>query len=163
MVSYGDEEMANGRARVKVKATWGERERVEKLVIRRSATHTSSVCGVCKLTGWLFFLSWIRRQEKQRRIKSYYSTQGEADICRQGGEGEEDEHKGHSLTTEIYNGLHCKGELNTITKIHLSSPSLPGWLFYICAGKRERTRQSDMHLPSPLWLSSHIDRLLRGW
>lgn len=133
-----------------------ERERVEKLVIRRSATHTSSVCGVCKLTGWLFFLSWIRRQEKQRRIKSYYSTQGEADICRQGGEGEEDEHKGHSLTTEIYNGLHCKGELNTITKIHLSPPSLPGWLFYICAGKRERERDNQTCTFHPHYGYLHI-------
>lgn len=42
--------------------------------------------------------------------------------------------------------------------------SLTPWVIvlHLCRKKRKRTRQSDMHLPSPLWLSSHIDRLLRG-
>ena len=52
-------------------------------------------------------------------------------------EEEEEESKEHPLTTEIYNGLHCKGESNTITQIHSHSPSHPGRLFYICAGNGE--------------------------
>lgn len=35
-----------------------------------------------------FSLSWIRRQEKHRRLKSYYSTQEEADVCRRWERGE---------------------------------------------------------------------------
>lgn len=30
----------------------------------------------------LFSLLWIRRQELQRRIKSYYSTKGAAGVCK---------------------------------------------------------------------------------
>ncbi|KAA8580883.1 hypothetical protein FQN60_013841 [Etheostoma spectabile] len=74
-------------------------------------------------------------------------------------EGEE-ERKEHSLTTKIYNGLHCKGESNTITQIHCYSPAHTGRVFYICAGNSER--RSDTHLHSLLCLSPHIDRLLRG-
>lgn len=103
-----------------------------------------------------FFLSWIRRQDKQRRIKSYYSTQGEADICKQGGEGDEDVRKEHTLTTEIYNGLHCKGVSNTITKMLLCSPSNSGWLFYVWAGNRERERDNQTCTCIPHYGYLHI-------
>lgn len=96
-------------------------------------------------------MSWIRRQELQRRIKSYYSTQGEADICKGGGEGEEEEEedgKEHSLTTEIYNGLHCKGESNTITQIHSYSPTHPGRFFYIFALEMAKEKTTIRHAPS---------------
>lgn len=143
MVFYGDEEMANGRTRVKSKGCRRrerEREWLEDLVIRRFATHTSLLWGVCKLSGWLFsFLSWIRRQELQRRIKSHYSTQGEADVCKweREGEREQEETKEQSVTTEICIGLHCKGESNAIHKYTLILPPYPGRFFYVCTGNNE--------------------------
>lgn len=51
------------------------------MVIRESATHTSSFMGSMQISRLpLFSLSWIRSQELHRRIKSYYSTKGAAGI-----------------------------------------------------------------------------------
>lgn len=74
-----------GERGLKVKAAGGERVSVENLVIRRSATHTSSVCGVCKLTGWLSFCHGSegkRGREELRAIilpkeRQIYADEGE--------------------------------------------------------------------------------------
>jgi len=70
----------------------------------------------------------------------------ENDKCRRGEEGDEKEKKEHSLTTEIYNGLHCERESNTITQTHSYSLAHPGRFFYNCAGNSER--ENDNHAPS---------------
>lgn len=43
---------------------------MENLVIRRSATHTSSVCGVCKSTGWLSFCHGSEGRRSREELRA---------------------------------------------------------------------------------------------
>lgn len=88
---------------------------------------------------------------KERLIYAKEGGEGE-------GEEEEKESKEHSLTTEIYNGLHCKGESNTIKQIHSYSPAHPGREFYICAGNSKR--ENDNQTRTFIWYYAYLHILI---
>lgn len=146
MVSNGDEEMANGRARVKNEGCRRRESdwRTWQLGSRQHTPHQYAEYANWP-AGSFFFLSWIRRQELQRRIKSHYSTQGEADICKGGGGGEEEESKEHSLTTEIYNGWRVKyNHTNTLIFPHTLGDCST---FVLEIAKRENDNQTCTFIP----------------
>lgn len=66
-------------------------------------------------------------------------------------EGEEEESREHSVTTEIYNGPHCKGESNRIIQTHFNSPSHDGRVSYICARNSERENDNQTHTFIPYY------------